>query len=263
MDRLPLAAAPSSPLPSALAVAAAAAPAHLKIASEPVPDLENLARSGKIALLRRLPVTAFTDSDAVAAAALVAAGYGRVRVLEFLESKASIDPAAAVAQGVLGDRVETVRYYQQKGIATCTDCMVSIALHHDCARVLAYWLGQDLMRDVSSFAHQAVHHDALHCFRQVERLDIVANDASLMELAKHASKRRIAAYMNLATLPDTMSANSASIGALRPVKRAQRRAFRDNGYTYLTPSHHIDVDKTTIPFLLYRRATRLVLLRKW
>lgn len=263
MASLASTAAPDSPLTHTSAVAAAIAPAHLKSPRDPDQDLEMLAQSGCIARLRLLPLSAFSNADAVSSAALKAAGHGRVRVLEFLERKATIDPTAALAQGVLGDRVETVRYYQNKGIDTCTDGTVSIALHHDCARVLAYWLEQGLLKDITPVAHRAVHYDALHCFRQVARLDFIANDASLMGLARHGGKKRIGAYMNAAAMPETKAATSAIIGTLKPVAQAWRRALKDDGYTYLTPSHHIDVDKTTIPFLLYRRAARLVLLRKW
>jgi hypothetical protein len=208
-----------------------------------------------------LPAGAFVRKEAIASAAIAAASFGRTRVYDFLSSKGVVDGSKALAMAVLGDRAAIVRHFQELGADTCTAGTISIALHHDCARVLDYWLDEGLLPDPIDFANQAIHHDAADCFRRVIRHESVAANDALVGHARHGSKPRISAIFNqgCAFVSSEEEPIDARAKATQPEATVTPQPVR---YFIRTPSQHIDVDKTTIRFLLYRRVARVFVRRE-
>jgi hypothetical protein len=218
----------------------------------PPPDqtLENLALAGRVYDIRRLPRETFTDADALAGAVIAAASLGRARVIEHFEAiGCDVDRSIVLNCAVQGDRLAVLLYLESQGVETGTPGTISIALHHDCARVLTHWLDHCVIKNSDELLYRVLHYDALFCFRVIERRAAMSPNGSFHSIIRHHAKGRIREYLE-------------ATGALPPADRGRPPALARPArpkYTFRTPSGHIDLGKTTIVFLLYRRILRFML----
>jgi hypothetical protein len=216
-------------------------------------NLRELARDGALATLKRLPDATFQSRQALAEAATAAAENGRVGVLRMLERKGvALDRRALVAVAIRSDEPGVLRWAAEGGPRPIGWEDLRSALVSDAAGVLAYWFSSGLLEPRLDHVKTAVDCGAEGCLRVLARYEWLRPEVR-SEVAAKGSSRLRSLFPNVAVTEDAAAQTSlaASVGAERP-----RR------YSYLTPSDEIDVNATTLRFLIFRRIMRWLLLRR-
>ncbi|UPY37439.1 hypothetical protein [Sediminicoccus sp. KRV36] len=206
--------------------------------------LVELARDARTVALRHLPSSAFTDARTNAEAARLAAAHGRVAVLELLRERGvTWRREVLVEAAIRGDAPATLAWLENGEPETVPEWHVLAAVESDAAGVMRLWISAARVADPVWVAHQAAKVNAICCLRALLALEPVREALPRIVHDSHSSL----VHERFPVRASQSQDGSDTAGQSRPRK-----------YTYLTPSEEIDVNATTLRFLLYRRLMRLI-----
>ncbi|UPY38175.1 hypothetical protein [Sediminicoccus sp. KRV36] len=207
--------------------------------------LVELARDGRTVALRHLPADAFADDSTNAEAALRAAAHGRVPVLELLRERGVVWRRVELIEAAIrGDAAASLAWLQDGELDPVPDWQILAAVEGDCASVMRFWISAGRVEDPVRTASLAARANAICCLRALLTLEAVREALPAIIHDSHS-------LLMHERFPVPVRTRPAEVRNATPPPPVRR-------YTYLTPSAEIDVNATTLRFLLYRRVMRLI-----
>ncbi len=223
-------------------------------------DLLTACRRGWIFQARPLLKKYRANPSILSEASQIAVAEGRlgiVRLLHGMDHYVFSDRSLQLA--IENDRVEVVAYFAEHGIPVLREDSAICAAERDAVNVMRYLHEQGVRLRRDKIFEAAIRNDSLDCFNY---LIAQVGDFDLKQAEELACRHQSVAILHRLTAFDLGFARSElekirRNGKLEQLNGHHTKVISIPRYTVRTPSSHINLDQTTIPFLLYRRIARL------